>query len=234
MRPERVVPGCWRIGLLGVNAYLVEGESGLVLVDTGTKGAAGRLVAAVQGMGRSTFEIGDILLTHQHSDHAGGLARLADLTEARVHVHSLDAPEIRQGKPSRQPVGRGRLGRRLFARFSPGPQLGPAVIDHELADGDVLAGDLGIEAIHTPGHTAGHTAFLWPGHGGVLFAGDAVTNFLGRLRRAPVGEDWDAADRSAGLLADREFATAVFGHGRVLRGDAVGRIRRFAERIASG
>jgi glyoxylase-like metal-dependent hydrolase (beta-lactamase superfamily II) len=233
VKPERVVPGCWRIGLLGVNAYLVEGGSGLVLVDTGTKGAAGRLVAAIQGMGRSTFEIGDILITHQHSDHAGGLTRLADLTEARVHVHALDAPELRAGLPARPYTGRGRLGR-LFARFPPGAPEGPAEIDHEVVDGDVLTGELGIRAIHTPGHTAGHTAFLRPGYGGVLFAGDAVTNFLGRLGHAPVGEDWDAADRSVGRLAEEEFAVVVFGHGRVLRGDAVARIRGFAERVAAG
>lgn len=232
MKPEPVAPGCWRIGLFGVNAYLVEGGSGLVLIDTGTPGAAGRLVATVQGMGRSTFEIGDILVTHQHSDHAGGLVRLADLTEARVHIHALDAPEIRAGLPARPYTGSGRLGW-LFARFPPGAPPGPARIDHEIVDGDVLAGELGIRAIHTPGHTAGHTAFLWPEHGGVLFVGDAVTNWLGRLRRAPVGEDFTVADRSAGLLAREEFSVAVFGHGRVLRGDAVGRIRRFAERVAS-
>jgi glyoxylase-like metal-dependent hydrolase (beta-lactamase superfamily II) len=183
-------------------------------------------------MGRSTFEIGDVLLTHQHSDHAGGLGRLADLTEARVHVHALDAPELRAGLPARPFTGRGRLGR-LFARFPPGTPHGPAGIDHELVDGDVLGGDLGIRAVHTPGHTAGHTAFVWPEHGGVLFAGDAITNLLGRPGHAPVGEDWEEADRSVGRLAAEEFSVAVFGHGRVLRGDAVGRIRRFAERVAS-
>ena len=232
MKPERVVPGCWRIGLLGVNAYLVEGGSGLVLIDTGTSGTAGRLVSAVQGLGRSTFEIGDILLTHQHSDHAGGLGRLADLTEARVHVHALDAPELRAGLPARPYTGRGRLGRR-FARFPPGAPHGPAAIDHELVDGDVVGGDLGIRTIHTPGHTAGHTAFVWPGRSGVLFAGDAITNVFGRLGHAPVGEDWEEADRSIGLLAEEEFAVAVFGHGRVLRGAAAAGIRRFAERLAS-
>jgi glyoxylase-like metal-dependent hydrolase (beta-lactamase superfamily II) len=232
VKPERVVPGCWRIGLFGVNAYLVEAEPGLVLVDTGMAGTAGRLVGAVRGLGRSTFEISDILLTHQHVDHAGGLARLADLTEARVLVHTLDAPEIRDGKPPRQSLPRGEYTRRMFSRFSPGSPLGPAAIDHEIVDGDVLAGELAIRAIHTPGHTAGHTAFLWPGYGGVLFAGDSITNWLGRLRRAPVGEDWDAADRSVERLISEDFSVAVFGHGRVLRGDAVGRVRRFAERIA--
>ena len=94
MKPEPVAPGCWRIGLFGVNAYLVEGGSGLVLVDTGTGGSAGRLVSAIQGMGRSTFEIGDILLTHQHSDHAGGLGRLADLMNGLMWPFAISSATL--------------------------------------------------------------------------------------------------------------------------------------------
>ena len=92
-----------------------------------------------------------------------------------------------------------------------------------------LAGTLGIEVIHTPGHTAGHCAYLWPDHGGVLFVGDAVANWFGRLGPAPLAEDWNEARASARKLAEREFATVVFGHGPVLKDGAAARLRAFVE-----
>ena len=76
-----------------------------------------------------------ILLTHHHADHLAGL------------------PEVREraGSP---PV--------LAHELTAGEILDP--VDRTLADGDVVSsGALEIEAIHTPGHDAGHLAFLIDG-----------------------------------------------------------------------
>ncbi len=83
-------------------------------------------------------------------------------------------------------------------------------------------------ALHTPGHTAGHLALLLPRDGGVLFAGDAATNFA-RLGAGPVYEDVDEGGNSLRRLAELPFETALFSHGRPLAPRAAERFRaRFA------
>ncbi len=217
---EQVVPGCLRIRLNGVNAYLVDTDAdGLVLIDTGAPFLhPGRILRSVQTMGFTANDIGDILITHQHIDHAGGLAQLATATGARVHVHALDASEIEAGDPARPGFGRSAL-MDFVASSSRWVSLRAVGIDNYIEDGAELVGSIGIRAIHTPGHTDGHTAFLWPDHGGVLFAGDAAANWRGRLGHAPIAADWDQVQESLEKLVGFEFAVAAFGHGSVARGD---------------
>ena len=229
---ELVVPGCTRIGFGAVNAYLVDsGGDDLVVIDAGSPVNVGSITKGIESTGRHVRDVGDIFITHQHIDHAGGLAGLAEATGARVNVHSLDAPEIAAGGPARPARGR-NLITRIIAPTSRWWKLPAAGIDHELVDGEVVAGSLGVEVIHTPGHTAGHCAYLWPAHGGVLFAGDAVANWFGRLGPAPLAENWEHARESARKLLELDFSAVVFGHGRVLADQAAARMRSFIEKWA--
>lgn len=230
---ELVVRGCVRVGLDGVNAYLVDtGGDRLTLIDTGTPILhPRRILRAIGAFGRTSDDLGDILITHQHIDHAGGLAHIAAATGARVHVHPLDAPEIEAGERTRPGIGRSPITR-LIARSARLRPVAPATVNHHLADGHELIDGVGIRSIHTPGHTEGHTAFLWPAGGGVLFVGDAFTNWRGRLGHAPSAEDWDQATASISLIADLDFHAVAFGHGPPLRDQAVARVRRFAEEVA--
>ena len=59
-----------------VNAYLVRGEDGFTLIDTGLGRAAGAFVAAAREAGAPIVRIA---LTHAHSDHAGGVDALRQL-----------------------------------------------------------------------------------------------------------------------------------------------------------
>ncbi len=121
---------------------------------------------------------------------------------------------------------------RLVAHGARMMRVGPATVDHYLEKGDRLIDEVGIRAIHTPGHTAGHTAFLWPMHGGALLPGDAIANWFGRLQHAPLVEDWNEAAGSVAVVAELSCGIIAFGHGPVLRDRATARIRRFAEEIA--
>jgi glyoxylase-like metal-dependent hydrolase (beta-lactamase superfamily II) len=228
---DHVVPGCVQVRLGLVNAFLVDsGGDSLVMVDAGVPWAfhRRRLMAAIGDAGRKPADLGDILITHQHIDHAGGAAGIVAATGARVHIHELDAPEVEAGSRPRPGTGRSAFTS-LIAKSSRVMKLGRAKVDHYPADGESLAGSLGIQAIHTPGHTLGHTSYLWPAHGGVLFAGDALANFRGRRHHAPVAHDWDQVVASIAKLAEYEYRTVVFGHGRILRDNAVAEVRRFAE-----
>jgi glyoxylase-like metal-dependent hydrolase (beta-lactamase superfamily II) len=93
-----------------------------------------------------------------------------------------------------------------------------------VADGEELPWD-GLLALRTPGHSAGHLALLLPRDGGVLFVGDAATNF-GRLSWGPVYEDVAEGERSLRRLAALDFEVAAFAHGRTMRSGASARFRR--------
>jgi glyoxylase-like metal-dependent hydrolase (beta-lactamase superfamily II) len=110
---------------------------------------------------------------------------------------------------------------------SPGFRAWPAA---QAFTGDVsIAGDL--RAIHNPGHTPGHAAYLWPAHGGVLFTGDTLTNF-GRVRLGLFNGDWPMTKMAARQLAALDFDTVVFGHGPPIVGKATVQVRKDVERIA--
>jgi hydroxyacylglutathione hydrolase len=81
------------------------------------------------------IEITHILVTHPHADHVAGLAEArANLGNPPVVAHQATAAEI------------------------------DLPVDVTLADGDTLdAGGLKIKALFTPGHAAGHLAFLVEG-----------------------------------------------------------------------
>lgn len=237
VRTQRVGDGVHRIRLGFVSAYVVESDSGLVLIDTGESRHAARIGEDIRALGHGLGEVTHILVTHHHPDHRGSLAALAADTGARVHVHPADAPFVRGERVWTgfdTSAGIGRLLAPLLARVQP-DQPEPASIDEPLVDGARLDLAGGITVLHTPGHTPGHTCFLLHRDGGVLVAGDAATNVGGlrsgghRLARITT-DDTHAAHASFARLAGLDFEVAVFGHGAPIRGGASERFRRVAAR----
>ena len=94
-----------------------------------------------------------------------------------------------------------------------------------MEDGDELSLAGGLHVIHLPGHSAGQVGFLWPQHGGVLFAGDVATNMI-RLRYPPIFEDLAEGRRSLARLGGLDFEVACFGHGKAIVGEAVAKFRQ--------
>src|SRR5262249_7730031 len=158
------------------NAFIVEGDNGLIVVDTGIPGKAATILDAVRAIGREPAEIRQILVTHCHSDHAGSLAELKRLTGATAAMHTEDAAMVRAGKSMRPLTPAPGLLNGLICRFlmpSVPTEIEPAEIEHELEDEATIPDAGGLRAIHVPGHCAGQLAFLWPRHGGVLIVADA-------------------------------------------------------------
>src|ERR1051325_6968376 len=96
-----IAPDVWRIPAAPfdfVNIYAFVDDDGQVsLVDTGTTSSAARAEAGLALMGKSLRDVTRIVLTHAHGAHAGGAAKLADLTRAPVAIHQTDAPFARAG-----------------------------------------------------------------------------------------------------------------------------------------
>ena len=231
MAGRRVVRGVLQLTHPISNAYLLDGGSGLVLVDCGMPGRLAELRREIERARHvAGRDLAAIVITHAHVDHAGSLARLAATVHAPVLVGTRDAARIREGgvPPASKPTG--PLGR-LMAAMSPGFAIEASRVDALVEDGSEVPGAPGMRAIATPGHTPGHTSFLWPEQGGVLFAGDVAVNVLG-LRESFVHDDRQVARATLARLAELEFEVAVFGHGPPIVGHAVAHFRRLAERLA--
>jgi glyoxylase-like metal-dependent hydrolase (beta-lactamase superfamily II) len=199
-----------------VNAYVVDADV-LTLVDTGTPGGGAALLDAVRAVGRQPSDVGRVLLTHAHADHAGNAAELARATGAPVHVAPLEAPFVRDGVEQPRPSPATPMGRALvpYVKVALPWALTPMPVEESLRD-DEAVGPFRVMA--TPGHTAGHVSLLWEERG-LLFAGDAAANLTG-VGPHPAADDPVQARDSFRRLAERDFDSAVFGHGRPVRSAA--------------
>ena len=204
-----------------VNAFVVRADV-LTLVDTGTPGGAGKIVKALKSAGLEPGDVGRILLTHRHADHAGNAGELARLTGAEVHVSPASVPYVSDRREQRRPLPVTPLGRLLVPYVSVALPwtLEPAPTHPTLVEGATVGP---FRVIATPGHTEDHVALLWEERG-LLFAGDAAANIT-RVGPHPASDDPEAALASFRRLAETSFEAAVFGHGRPLASAAQARFR---------
>ena len=137
------------------NAYLV-GTDPAYLIDPGPADPAeqGRLFDLLDGRYADGLRLRGILLTHHHSDHVGA----ADACSRRCGVPILAHPLTAQAL-------RGRVEVHQLIADGATLDLGPA------PDG---RGPWHLQAIHTPGHAAGHLTFYEPRYQ-LLFVGDMIS-----------------------------------------------------------
>lgn len=233
---EEIFPYIYAIPGGYVNMFLLAEEDGLTLIDSGLKGADKKIWKAVKEVGRKPSEMKHVLVTHHHADHCGALAAIKGASEATTYIHPVDAPIMAGEQPRPNPNPHSIAGRILGPLVTrlPANNPPPVAADKLINDGDVLPIGGGIEVIHTPGHTMGHVSFYIEGHGGILFAGDAAANMMGRIGKPMLmfTEDMNAVKESMRKLAKLEFNTACFGHGSVLKGGANLAFRRYVEKMA--
>lgn len=225
-----VVPGVHRIDLGVVNAYVLQAEDGVTLVDTGMAATRPLLLRAMKTLGVDVRDIRRILVTHAHPDHTGSLAYFRRASGARVYMHPDDAALVRQGRalrPGLRPPPHPVFGAVVpLALWAVPRHVEAAETDQPVLDGERLEIAGGIRVVGFPGHSAGQVGYLWERHGGVLFAGDPAANQLGRLDVAIVYEDCAQGMRDLVKLASLEYDTVCFGHGPPIVGRASAAVRR--------
>ncbi|MGU3539068.1 MBL fold metallo-hydrolase [Methylobacterium sp. A54F] len=143
-----------------LNAFLITGPGRKpVLIDTGMGSfggdTLGRVPDALALTGVSPDEIGTVLVSHLHPDHVGGLidaAGTARYPNAEIVLHADEAAHwLGADALSRAP----EEARSYFENAQ--KAVGPYADRTRIHDGgEVLPG---IEAVHLPGHTPGHTGF---------------------------------------------------------------------------
>jgi len=212
-----IAPGLYRLELGFVNAYLVDVDGELTLVDTGYPDAAESILAAVGQLGHRPTALAQILVTHAHFDHSGSAPKLREHTGAKVLMSQPDAELIRGGfssrglkiRPGFEEIVHEQTGGMDLSVPAP---TEPFNVDGYLSAGTDVPGIPDAELISTPGHCAGQLSLLWHRHGGVLLTGDAAAN-IEQLGTTPVAEDFERLRTDFIQLAERDFAVAAFGHG---------------------
>ncbi|MEA2475844.1 MAG: hydroxyacylglutathione hydrolase [Actinomycetota bacterium] len=167
------------VGPLACNCYIV-GDAvtkAAIVIDPG--GDATDLVSSIQSRG---LVITAIVATHAHFDHVVAAEELRRVTGAPFFLHALDRPLLDWMQES----ARMFLGIELDA---------PPDVDREVSEGDSLvAGDVELSVLHTPGHSPGSISLIADG---AVFSGDTL--FQGSVGRT----DLPGGDHAALVTAVR-------------------------------
>jgi glyoxylase-like metal-dependent hydrolase (beta-lactamase superfamily II) len=144
---------------LSVQPMLVKAEDKVLLFDTGTGG--GSLLASLEEAGFSPADVTDVLISHSHFDHVGGLVNAEGqlvYANAAVRMSAKEWEAIQASAQSDAKVAA------LVAAVT------PKVATFE-ADAEVVPGL--VKAVDIQGHTPGHSGYLvTSGADSLLYIGD--------------------------------------------------------------
>jgi glyoxylase-like metal-dependent hydrolase (beta-lactamase superfamily II) len=228
----QVVPGLYQVRTRGSRAYLALDDD-ITLIDTGSAGSGQRILEAVEELGRSPEDIKNIVITHSHMDHVGGLPEIQRLVPGRTCVHLAEAPHVESHEPLPNPFIHPVLAR-ICEPYLLRNDPGAARVDVLLDDGDQLPALGGLRVVHAPGHTPGSITLHFP-ELGVLIVGDAMQYKFGRLMLPSrlFSQDMTEATESVHKISRLDFETLCFSHFRPILRGADERVREFARSLAS-
>jgi glyoxylase-like metal-dependent hydrolase (beta-lactamase superfamily II) len=131
----------WQRANLGfVSAYVLVRAGEAVIVDTGVAGSEAAIHQAITAAGLDWGQVGHVILTHKHADHAGSIgAVLSAATAATGYAGEADLPSITSPRPlTSVKDGDMVFGLRIVA--TPGHTIGHVAVLDE-AGGILVAGD---------------------------------------------------------------------------------------------
>ncbi len=238
---QQVTENTYRLGGRGHNFYVLRDGESVLIIDAGCSGEWSKLTSGLEQIGLSIDAAAGIVATHSHADHFG-LARQATIEGVDVSVHedeetrALGTYEGRYAvKPTELPI----FNWHALKTFLPMILAGVMKLEHVEAvatftDGERLDLPGSPVAVHTPGHTEGHTMFHCPDRG-LLFTGDGLVtmDLLGPTAGPQMMErrfhlDHEAALRSLDRIVGLEADLILPGHGDPWQGspaDAVAAAR---------
>jgi glyoxylase-like metal-dependent hydrolase (beta-lactamase superfamily II) len=135
------------VSLGNVSAYVLLRGMEAAVVDTGRSGSAAAILEGLGAVGASWSDVAHVVLTHNHSDHAGGLAGVLEAVPgAIVYAGDADLGGIQSSAPL-QAIGDGDEVLGLGVFNTPGHTAGSiSLFDTEtgiLVAGDAINGDNG-------------------------------------------------------------------------------------------
>ena len=181
------------------NVYVIIGKIPTI-IDTGT-GLYSREILDTVKKFVDPIEIKQIILTHEHCDHAGGTLDILESTgkNAKIFAHKDAVNKLKSGKSS-------------FAAML-GSVMPKIEVDTQLSDGGcIVLGDESFEILHTPGHSLGSIC-LYAKKSRSLFCGDTVFSHGDFGRYDLPGGDFNNLLKSIERLAALDVKDLYPGHG---------------------
>jgi metallo-beta-lactamase class B len=149
--PAHVFGNVYMVGTCGIVSLLITTPQGHFLIDGATAEAAPGIAENIRKLGFDPKDVRYLLATHEHVDHAGGLAELQRITGAKFVTRTEAKAAMESGVPNPTDPQLGLLP----------PFKGPKA-DMVIRDGDTLrVGNQMLSLIATPGHTPGGSSWTW-------------------------------------------------------------------------
>lgn len=174
------------------NCYLIYNSLEILVIDPGSpyEEEQQTLAAAVDDLVREGRSVREIILTHMHPDHVGGVNSLREHLGGQVRVAAH--------------------------RFTAEPLTDTVPVDRLIEDGDIieLSGSprVVLRAIHTPGHTRGHLCFHEE-RTGTLISGDNIVGLGSVLIDPPEGNMRDYLESLRRMKVLPDLSIIFGGHG---------------------
>ncbi|MBY3328426.1 MBL fold metallo-hydrolase [Rhizobium laguerreae] len=197
-----------------VNAFLVNTGERLVLIDAGTGaylGASlGKLAANIEASGYKTHDIDDVVLTHIHTDHSGGLVSNGKriFSNATLRVNEREAKFWLSADNAKAATGV------VKQHFGGADQcVTPYVKAGKFETfADNAAPVPGLGSILYAGHTPGHNAITLESEGQkIVFWGDITHGDILQFDEPGVAIEFDIDQKAAVAARDLAFKQAVDG-----------------------
>lgn len=186
------------------NCYLIYTTTEILIIDPGSpyEDEQQALAACIDDLIAEGRSVREIVLTHMHPDHIGGVNAL------RLHLGGHGRPE----SPGWQPRWRGVAAHRLTAE----PLTDVVRVDRLIEDDEVIklegSPEISLRAMHTPGHARGHFCF-YEERTGTLISGDNVVGLGSVLIDPPEGNMRDYLNSLERMRSLPNLSVIFGGHG---------------------
>lgn len=198
------------------NSYLIEGKSGLILVDAGMPDKTEILYKVLNKNNFNFKDISLIIVTHVHNDHVGSLYDIKKRSNAPVLIHKFEEKHLKKG----------------FVKFPKGTMLFSKIISNigtklffskeqfKSTKADIIIKNnynldkYGVngQVIHTPGHTNGSISVILENK--LCIVGDTFFNWFPNSVYPPFANDEISLVKSWKKI--KKYNCRVFypGHGK--------------------
>ncbi len=182
---------------LSVNALLVRTGKRVILIDSGLGASAhGSLMASLAEARVGPDEVTDVLITHSHFDHVGGLAGADGKLAFPKAVIRMSAAEWDWMKSQANAAALVEVIAAHVQTFAPGETIAP-----------------GVAAVALNGHTPGHVGYeITSGKQSLLDIGDTGHSWVVSLKRPEWTMQYDGDKATALATRKTTFARLAKSH----------------------